>query len=179
MKHLRPFNESIKTKVTQQEFLLDLQKELEGSSFEIWMGDTNADTHITEVDNWKKYTIDPKNVYININKAKGNGTYIEYVLDEFTIPKIRNQSNDSLDDDKSLWANDAWGTEEVKDDYDFLNTTILVVLDRYDDDFIISEEDKDMALWGEVCRTLGILHDLDIISPDVKKLIRKFNITKK
>jgi hypothetical protein len=178
MKHLRKYNESEKSRVTQQEFLLDLQKELEGS-FEIWIGDTNADTHITEVDNWEKYTIDPKNVYININKPKGNGTYIDYTLDEFTIPKIRNQSNDSLDDDKSLWANDAWGTEEVKDDYDFLNTTILVVLDRYDDEFIISEEDKDMALWGEVCRTLGVLHDLDIISPDVKKLIRKFNITKK
>jgi hypothetical protein len=174
MKYLRPFNENVeKPKVTQLEFLLALQEEFKGR-FEIWMGLVNADTIITDVDNWEKYTVDPENVYININGVgDDNVTYIDYVLDDFTIPKMRNEANDSLDSDKSTWN----CSDDVKDDYDELNTTILIVLDRYDDEFIISETAIDMGLWGEVCFTLGV--DTDNIDYEIKQLMRRFNITKK
>ena len=101
MRYLKSYNESNNR---LDGFINDLTKELEHIGFDL--------THSYENDEG----------CLEINKDYE--TYIDFDLSYFSINELKKKCNEIIDDDKSSWPCD----DVIKDDYDFLCTSILVFI---------------------------------------------------
>lgn len=109
--HLNRFNESTGVNIPIDEFVLILNQELKNIDFKIVIEDDILEIHYFENSN---------------NPLFSNGeTYIDFDLDDFSIKKIKKECNNFLDNVQNWHC-----SEDVKDNYDLLCTTILVFLDE-------------------------------------------------
>ena len=178
MKHIKKFNESNGNKLhnpTLGELLNTLQDSLEGM-FVINIGGGAMDGHrfirVSEVSDFEKYYLVTDDTYIEFNSD--DGTYMDFTLNNFSINELKNECNDTLDNDN--WSGVG---EDVRDKSELLCQTILVTLDGItgkiseDSEFIKSSSD-----WSYICSTLRISMD-DGTYDRIKKLMNRYQLVKK
>lgn len=132
MRYLKKFNEG-KNSITLIEFLKDLNDAIKSAGFLICVS-KDFGNHMSaiadmNVNDWDKYLNYPYSSFIEVIKIGDsweNDAYLEFVLGEFSIQGLKDECNKLLDDDKSTW----FAPNLIKDEFDFLCTTILTFLDE-------------------------------------------------
>ncbi len=115
MRYLKKYNEAKKYNPSLEEFISELDKELEMIGFSIRHEKEGDDIDIIEIGE-----------IIDFN----NSTYLDFYHDSslgdgFSIKALKKECNEGLDD-KSTWE----CSDEVKDKYDLLCMTILTFIDE-------------------------------------------------
>ncbi len=127
MKYLKSHNEGNKYRPTLGEFLIGLNNELKHEGFAIEMGHNSVGCDLSDVKDFNFYLRRKYESNININDINdSNSCYMSFYLPGFTISDLRKECNSNLDDDKSKWK----CTNDEKDNFDRLSTSILVFLDE-------------------------------------------------
>ncbi len=125
MKYLKAYNESKKYKPSLDEFISELDKELSKIGFSIrqYADKTirKQRLDIGEIIDFKKSTY----IYFYVNTLQKDIPVGEEDF-YFSIETLKKECNKLLDTDKSTWR----FSDDIKDNYDLLCTTILTFLDE-------------------------------------------------